>query len=67
MRWVQEHPAQMALTAIVAMPFLIWLLVALYNSIKTASGLSGRAYTAAFVLLLIAAEVASKLVLHAVR
>jgi hypothetical protein len=49
-----------ALTAIAGLFFLVWL-------IKTASGLSGKAHTTAFVLLLIAAEAASKLVLHAVR
>jgi hypothetical protein len=67
MRWVDQHPALLALLVVVSMPFLVWQVVALYNGVKTASGLSGKPYTTAFVLLLIAAEFAGKLVLHAVR
>lgn len=67
MRWTREHPVQLALTAIVGMVFLVWLVLILRNGVKTASGLSGKAYSVAFALLLVAAEFASKLVLHAVR
>jgi hypothetical protein len=67
MRWVHEHPVQLALLVIVSMPFLAWQVVALHNGVKTAAGLSGKRFTTAFALLLVAAEFASKLVLHAVR
>ena len=46
---------------------VVWLVLILRNGVKTASGLSGKAYSVAFALLLVAAEFASKLVLHAVR
>ena len=66
-RWTQQHPVQLALTAIVGMIFLVWLVLILHNGVKTASGLSGKAYSVAFALLLVAAEFASELVLHAAR
>jgi hypothetical protein len=62
--YAHEHPAHVALIAIIGLYFVVWLVVLLYNGVKTASGLSGKPLVVAFTLLLIAAEVASKLVLH---
>jgi Yip1-like protein len=67
LRWTHEHPFQVALTALVSLALLGWLVTLLYTGVKTASGLGGKKLTVAFVVLLIAAEIGSKLVLFAVR
>jgi hypothetical protein len=63
-QYAHEHPAQIAIIAVVALGFVAWQIALLYNGAKTASGLSDWKSRLAFVGLLIAAEILSKVVLQ---